>query len=248
MSSGQFHSYSESGDLLNRGRLSIEQLKIFIQMLRQSYIQRPPRAHTPPPSPPPPQSAPEPRPNPWSIDFSIESETSVSEETSSTAPPYDPWRVNPEDSEGENNSDIPDSSPAQFLCSSKLSSVLARCQLVLRILSAPSGTWYQNYHDSLVRTLVPDLFLLPRGPVAHGNIAVRYLSRTRNIGAKDDEIPMCYVIAEPPTGNGKRFVVTCGDDIGTVYFTKVAKRNDAIITTREDTIVRKLILALQTHS
>ncbi|KAG1874139.1 hypothetical protein C8R48DRAFT_669745 [Suillus tomentosus] len=245
------HVVSESGDLLNGGRLSTEQLKIFIQMLRRSYIQRPPRARTPPPSPPPPQSAPEPRPNPWSIDFSIESETSLSEETSSTAPreifvtllfcvevmriitAYDPWRVNPEDSEGENNSDIPDSSPARFLCSSKLSSVLARCQLVLRILPAPSGTWYQNYHDRLVRTLVPDPFLLPRGPVADGNVAVRYLSRTRNIGAKDDEIPMCYVIAEPPTGSGKRFVVTCGDDIGTVYFTKVAKRNDAVITTRE---------------
>jgi hypothetical protein len=111
--------------------------------------------------------------------------------------------------------------------------VLARCQLVLRVLPAPSGTWYQNYHNRLVCTLVPDPFLLPSGPVVHGNVVVRYLSRTRNIGAKDDQIPLCYVIAEPPVGSGKRFVMTCGDDIGTVHFMKVAKRNDAIITTRE---------------
>lgn len=111
--------------------------------------------------------------------------------------------------------------------------VLARCQLVLRVRPAPSGTWYQNYHDRLVRTLVPDPFLLPSGPVAHKNVAVRYLSRIRNIGAKDDEIPMCYVIAEPPVGSSKRFVVICGDDIGTVHFTKVVKRNDVVITTRE---------------
>ncbi|KAG2103032.1 hypothetical protein BD769DRAFT_1676478 [Suillus cothurnatus] len=107
---------SESGDLLNGGRLSTKQLKIFIQMLRQSYIQRPARARTPPPSPPPPppHSAPEPHLNPWSVDFSIEPGTSILEGTPCTAPSYDPWQVNPEDSEGENNSDLPDSSHAFF--------------------------------------------------------------------------------------------------------------------------------------
>ena len=162
---------------------------------------------------------------------------------------YDPWRVNPDD-EGEKHSDIPDSSreslqitiasyhltprsATRFLCSSRLSSLLARCQLVLRVLPAPSGTWYQNYYDRLVRTRVPDPFLLTSGPVAHGNVAVTYISRTKNTGQKEDEIPMCYISAEPPTGSGKRFVVICGDDMGTVYITKVAKRNEAVITTKE---------------
>lgn len=124
-------------------------------------------------------------------------------------------------------------SATRFLCSSRLSSLLAWCQLVLRVLPAPSGTWYQNYYDRLVRTRVPDPFLLTSGPVAHGNIAVTYISRTRNTGQKEDEIPMCYISAEPPTGSGKRFVVICGDDMGTVYITKVAKRNEAVITTKE---------------
>ncbi|KAG1853456.1 hypothetical protein DFJ58DRAFT_841639 [Suillus subalutaceus] len=60
-----------------------------------------------------------PRPNPWSLDPSIERETSVFEEAPSTVPviqvtsAYDPWRVNPDD-EGEKNSDIPDSSRGLF--------------------------------------------------------------------------------------------------------------------------------------
>lgn len=73
---GLFHhsrADSETGELINGGRLSAAQLKIFIQMLRQSYIQRPTRARTPPPSPPPPsQSASVPHPDPWSLDPSDE--------------------------------------------------------------------------------------------------------------------------------------------------------------------------------
>ncbi|KAG1810289.1 uncharacterized protein HD556DRAFT_1302625 [Suillus plorans] len=105
-----------------------------------------PTSNPPPSPPPPPQSTSIPHPNPWSLDPSIEPETFVSEEAPSTVPAYDPWRVNPDDV-GENDSDIPDSSPTRFLCNSRLSSLLARCQLVLRVLPAPSGTWYQNYHD-----------------------------------------------------------------------------------------------------
>ncbi|KIK34533.1 hypothetical protein CY34DRAFT_110246 [Suillus luteus UH-Slu-Lm8-n1] len=204
------HVVSETGELINGGRLSAAQLKIFIQMLHKSYIQRPMRARTPPPSPPPPsQSASVPHPDPWSLDPSDE----LFEEAPSIVPviqvtlEYDPC--------------------------SRLSSLLARCQLVLRVLPAPYGTWYQNYYDHLVHTQVPDPFLLMSGPVAHGNIAVTYILRTRNTGQKEDEIPMCYISTEPPTGSSKCFVVICGDDMGTVYITKVAKRNEAVITMKE---------------
>jgi hypothetical protein len=86
---GLFHHHSgpdsETGELINGGRLSAAQLKIFIQMLRQSYIQRPMRARTPPPSPPPPSqsaSASVPHPDPWSLDPSDE----LFEEAPSTDP------------------------------------------------------------------------------------------------------------------------------------------------------------------
>jgi hypothetical protein len=105
-----------------------------------------------------------------------------------------------------------------------LASILARRSLVLRVLPAPNG-WYQNYHDRLVRTVVPDPFILPSGPVEDGNVAVTYVSRSSNKGTKCDEIPFRYIAAEPPTGKGKDFVMICRDGIGTIHTTKKASRD-----------------------
>jgi hypothetical protein len=97
------------------------------------------------------------------------------------------------------------------------------------VLPAPNG-WYQNYYDRLVRTVVPDPFLLPSGPVEDGNVAVTYVSRSSNKGTKHDQIPFRYITAEPPTGKDKEFVLICGDHIGTIHTTKKAMRDMKKVT------------------
>ncbi|KAG1832353.1 hypothetical protein DFJ58DRAFT_848018 [Suillus subalutaceus] len=209
---------SESGTLLDGGRLSDEQLQAFIQMLRRSYILKALRAGTPPPSPPPdPPAQLEPTTHP--------NASSASTHVSNTLE-FDPWKINPVDREDmlKGEPDVPESSR-----NSSLSSILARRSLVLRVLPAPNG-WYQNYHDRLVRTVVPDPFLLPSGPVEDGNIAVTYVSRSSNKGTKHDKIPFRYITAEPPTGKGKDFVLICGDGIGTIHTTKKAMRDTKKVT------------------
>lgn len=117
---------------------------------------------------------------------------------------------------------------------------------MLRVLPAPNG-WYQNYHDSLVCTVVPDPFLLPSGPVEDGNVAVTYISRSSNKGAKCDEIPSRYIAAEPPTGKGKDFVMICGDSIRTIHTTKKALKDTKMVT-KDSNFIRTMESKIFLHA
>ncbi|KAG2058433.1 hypothetical protein BDR06DRAFT_968446 [Suillus hirtellus] len=215
---------SESGTCLDEGRLSDEQLQAFIQMLRRSYMPEAPRACTPPPSPPPdPPAQLEPATNPdtWSNPGSIFMPMASGDlGPLPDTPNFDPWKINPEDREDmlKGEPDIPESSSTCFLRSSSLSPILAQCSLVLRVLPVPNG-WYQNYHDCLVHTMVPDPFLLLSGLVEDGNVAVTYVSRSK-----------------PPTGKGKDFVLICVDHIGTIHTMKKVMR-DAKKVTKDSNVI-----------
>lgn len=87
--------------------------------------------------------------------------------------------------------------------------------------------------NAYVDTITPDPLIFDGGLVPDGEIAISYLSRTKNTGRKIDTIPLTCLASEAPTGKDKTFTLIRGDHIGTVHTTKKAARKGSTILTSE---------------
>ncbi|KAG2049756.1 hypothetical protein BDR06DRAFT_1011843 [Suillus hirtellus] len=165
---------SESGTLLDGGRLSNEQLYSFVQMLCWTYILKAPRARTPPPSPPPdPPAQLQPATNPdvWSNPDSIFGPMAPTDVgLTPNTQVFDPWKINPEDREDmlKGEPDVPESSrgihyiPHNHTESFKVS--IRQSQFYSQMLLVPEHadclSSLQSFEErvSSKRTAVDDLF------------------------------------------------------------------------------------------
>lgn len=171
--------------------------------------------------------------------------------------PEDPWTVNASDrgdlqlhshsasspSSGEasyyliisllTHTLIPADNLAVLLNHPAIRQLFVAYRMRLRIARSSPYRWYSSYLDAYVETITPDPSIFDGGRVPDGEIAVSYLSRTKNSGPKTDTIPVTCLASEAPTGRGKTFTLIRGDHIGTVHTTEEAPRKRSTIRTRE---------------
>ncbi|KAG1817550.1 uncharacterized protein BJ212DRAFT_1299100 [Suillus subaureus] len=106
------------------------------------------------------------------------------------------------------------------------------CQLHPPSATNPSSDW-GSYLNQIVDTVALDPFLLQEGPVKDSEIFIRYSSRTKNKGMKEDPIPIKYLLPELPTGKNKKFTVIRGDLMGSIHTMMSARKDQEDITTME---------------
>ncbi|KAG1795915.1 hypothetical protein EV424DRAFT_1547319 [Suillus variegatus] len=99
-------------------------------------------------------------------------------------------------------------------------------------IANPSSDW-ASYLNRIVDTMTPDPFLLEKGSVKGDEIFIKYSSRTKNKGMKEDPIPIKYLLPEPPTGKNKKFTLIQGDLMGSIHTTMTARKDQEDITTME---------------
>jgi hypothetical protein len=73
-------------------------------------------------------------------------------------------------------------------------------------IANPSSDW-GSYLNRIVDTVALDPCLLEKGSVKNGEILIRFSSRTKNKGMKEDLIPIKYLLLELPTGKNKKFTL-----------------------------------------
>lgn len=235
------HVVSWKGVLLTGVYLPPRQLGEFLRLVRASFIQPP---HITPPRTPRhspsgdvshvDQTVPAVQVSVWDapVDWSL-----IDRHPSSATLHNDPWSFNNVDRE-ERQLHPPSttaSSSADNLTATLHNPLIAQLcynwHMKMRIAN-PSSDW-GSYLNRIVDTVTPDPFLLEKGPVKDGEVIIRYSSRTKNKGMKEDPIPIKYLLPEPPTGKNKKFTLIRGDLMGSIHTTMVARKDQEDITTME---------------
>ncbi|KAG1839350.1 hypothetical protein F4604DRAFT_1940856 [Suillus subluteus] len=239
------HVVSWKGVLLTGVYLPPCQLREFLRLARGSFIQSP---HIIPPQTP--RHSPPPPPDVSHVDQTIPAvEVSVWDAPvdSSVINRYplsagfhndrsDVWSFNEADRE-ERQLHPPSASASSsdnltaILHNPLIAELCYNWHMKMRVAN-PSSDW-GSYLNGIVDTVAPDPFLLQEGPVKDGEILIRYSSRTKNKGMKEDPIPIKYILPEPPTGKNKKFTLIRGDLMGSIHTTMSARKDQEDITTME---------------
>ncbi|KAG1895981.1 uncharacterized protein F5891DRAFT_1193612 [Suillus fuscotomentosus] len=233
------HVVNRSGVLLTGVRLPYKLQMDFNKLVWSSFIRSPhvttPR--TPRHSPPPEASRSDPptAATLQSWDAPAESvllELNRQQDLSSAS--QDPWTINEADKEdlrlhpanASSSSSLADSLTSMFH-DTRIAGLCCNWHMKLRVVKTSPATWFNNFMDRLVDMVAPDPFVLSNSLVKHGEIAVRYSSRTKNTGMKVDTIPLEFLAPEPPTGKSKKFTLIRGEFMGSVHTTMLAQRTAA---------------------
>ncbi|KAG1719027.1 hypothetical protein EDD22DRAFT_855130 [Suillus occidentalis] len=212
------HVVSWKGVLLTSVYLAPHQLGEFLKLARGSFIQPP---HITPPQTPrhsPPRDVPHveqtiPVTQVLVWDTPIDS---IDQYPPSAALSNDVWSYN-EDDRKERQSYPPG------LC----------YNWHMKMHIANSSSDWASYLNRIVDTVTPDPFLLEKGSAKGDEIFIKYSSRTKNKGTKEDPIPIKYLLPEPPTGTNKKFTLIRGDLMGSIHTTMTARKDQEDITTME---------------
>ncbi|KAG2108193.1 uncharacterized protein F5147DRAFT_773777 [Suillus discolor] len=216
---GKEQELSWKGVLLTGVYLPLRQLREFLRLARGSFIQpphiTPPQTpcHSPPPSPDisrVDQTIPAVEVLVWNapIDSSVIDRYPLS--TGLHNDRSNAWSFNEADRE-ERQLHPPSASASSsnnltaILHDPLIAELCYNWHMKMRIAN-PSSDW-GSYLNRIIDTVAPDPFLLQKGPVKDGEIPIRYSSRAKNKGMKEDPIPIKYILPEPPTGKDKKFTL-----------------------------------------